>query len=208
MSSFLKLFETASWDVRYAARMVRKRLLFSLAIILTIALGIGADATIFGVINAVLLEPLPYKDPDRLVRLWESNLGQSQPESPVSVPNFQDWQREQSVFEEVAALEMATYNITGWGEPQRVASARITANLIPLLGVSPAVGRSFLPEEETAGHNRVVLLSDGLWQRQFGGDRSIINQAIRLNGETYTVVGVMPAGFQFPSNRDMWVPLV
>jgi putative ABC transport system permease protein len=207
MNSFLKLFEAVSCDVRFAARMVRKRPFFSFAIILTIAIGIGADATIFGVINAVLLEPLPYKEPDRLVRLWESNLGKSLPESPVSVPNFQDWQREQSVFEDVAALEMATYNITGSGEPQRVASARITANLIPALGVAPAVGRSFLTEEENPGSNRVVLLSDGLWQRQFGADRSIIYQTIRLNGENYVVVGVMPAGFQFPGNREMWVPL-
>jgi predicted permease len=207
ISTSFKLFEAASRDVRYAARMVRKRPFFSLAIVLTIALGIGANATIFGVINAVLLEPLPFKEPDRLIRLWESNLGKSLAESPVSVPNFQDWQREQSVFEDVAALEMATYNITGWGQPQRVASARITANLIPALGVAPALGRSFLPEEEKPGGNRVVLLSDGLWQRQFGADGSIINQTIRLNGENYVVVGVMPAGFQFPANREMWVPL-
>jgi putative ABC transport system permease protein len=188
--------------------MVRKHPLFSLAIVVTVALGIGASATIFGVINAVLLEPLPYKDPDRLVRIWESNLGKSQPEAPVSVPNFQDWQRQQSVFEDLAALEMATYNITGSGEPQRVASARITANLLPTLRVAPALGRSFLPEEEKSGNNRVVLVSDGLWRRQFGADRSIINQTIRLNGESYIVVGVMPPGFQFPGNREMWVPLV
>jgi hypothetical protein len=99
ISTSFKLFEAASRDVRYAARMVRKRPFFSLAIVLTIALGIGANATIFGVINAVLLEPLPFKEPDRLIRLWESNLGKSLAESPVSVPNFQDWQREQSVFD-------------------------------------------------------------------------------------------------------------
>src|SRR6185369_14952615 len=93
------------------------------------------------------------------------------------------------------------------GEPQRVASARITANLLPTLGVAPALGRSFVAEEEEPGSNRVVLLSDGLWQRQFGADRSIVNQTIRLNGESYTVVGVMSAGFQFPGNREMWVPL-
>jgi putative ABC transport system permease protein len=207
MNSFRQLLEAGIWDALYAGRMVRKRPLFSFAIILTIALGIGAEATIFGVINAVLLEPLPYKESDRLVRLWESNLGRNHPLSPVSVPNFQDWQRQQSVFEEVAASEMATYNITGWGEPQRVASARITANLLPTLGVAPALGRSFVAEEEKPGSNRVVLLSDGLWQRQFGADRSIVNQTIRLNGESYTVVGVMPAGFQFPGNREMWVPL-
>ncbi len=203
-----RLLEGASRDVRYAGRMLRKHPLFSLAIVVTIALAIGANATIFGVINAVVLDPLPYKDPDRLVRLWESNLKQNQPESPVSVPNYQDWQRQQSAFEELAALEMATYNITGSGEAQRVASARITANLVPMLGVGPALGRSFLPEEEKAGNNRVALLSDGLWQRQFGGDRSIVNQTILLNGESYTVVGVMPPGFQFPGNREMWVPLV
>src|SRR5215212_7177889 len=208
MNRFFKFFDGTSRDLRFAARKLRKYPLFSLAIVATVALGIGANATIFGVVNAVLLQPLPYKDPDRLIRLWESNPRQSQPESPVSVPNYQDWQRQQTVFEGVAALEMATYNITGWGEPQRVASARITTNLIPMLGVAPALGRSFLPEEEKAGHHRVALLSDGLWQRQFGADRSIINQTIRLNGESYTVVGVMPAGFQFPGNREMWVPLV
>lgn len=208
MNRFSILFEGTLRDVRYAGRMVRKHLLFSLAIVVTVALGIGANATIFGVVNAVLLEPLPYKDPDRLVRIWESNPGQRQPESPVSVPNFQDWQRQHSVFEDVAALEMATYNITGWGEPQRVPSARITANLVSMLGIAPALGRSFLPDEEKTGQNRVALLSDALWQRQFGADRSIVNQTIRLNGESYTVVGVMPPGFQFPSNREMWVPLI
>src|SRR5215212_9276257 len=208
MNRFFKFFDGTSRDLRFAARKLRKYPLFSLAIVATVAVGIGANATIFGVVNAVLLQPLPYKDPHRLVRLWESNRRQSQPESPVSVPNYQDSQRQQSAFEEVAALEMATYNITDWGEPQRVASARITTNLAPMLGVAPALGRSFLPEEEEVGHNRVALLSDGLWQRQFGADRSIINKTIRLNGESYTVVGVMPAGFQFPGNREMWVPLV
>lgn len=208
MTHFFKFFKGILKDIRYAGRRLRKYPVFSFGIVLTVALGIGANATIFGVINAVLLDPLPYKNPDRLVRLWESNPGQTQPESPVSVPNFQDWQRQQSVFQELAALEPATFNITGWGEPQRVASARITANLIPALGVSPALGRSFLPEEEQPGHSHVALLSDTLWQRQFGADRSIVNRTIQLNGETYTVVGVMLPGFQFSGNRELWVPLV
>src|SRR6185369_1545064 len=204
----VRLFEAVWQDVRYGGRVIRKNPALSLTIVITVALGIGANATIFGVINAVLLEPLPYKDPDRLVRLWETNLKQNQPESPVSVPNFQDWQRHQSTFEELAALEMATFNLTGSGEPQRVSAARITANLVPMLGVAPALGRSFLPDEEQPGHNRVVLLSDALWQRQFGGDRSIVNQTIQLDGESYTVVGVMPPGFQFTGNRELWVPFV
>lgn len=203
-----RIFETALQDLRYARRILRKYPGFSLAIILTAALGIGANVTIFSVLDAVILEPLPYKDPDRLVRLSESNLGQSQNESPVSVPNFQDWQRQQSSFEEVSALELATFNLTGRGEPQRVAAARISANLVPMLGVSPALGRTLLPEEEKPGKNKVVLLSDALWQKQFGGDRSIVNQTIQLNGDSYTVVGVMPPGFQFTVARELWVPFV
>ncbi|HSE19428.1 MAG TPA: ABC transporter permease [Pyrinomonadaceae bacterium] len=204
----MKLFAGVLQDLRYARRILRKYPAFSLAIVVTVALGVAANATIFGVINAVLLEPLPYKDPNRLVRLSETNLKQSQAESPVSVPNFQDWQQQQSAFEQLAASELETFNLTGRGEPQRVAAARITANLVPMLGVNPALGRSFLPDDEKPGHNRVVLLSDALWQRQFGGDRAIVNQTIQLNGESYTVVGVMPPGFQFTGNRQLWVPFV
>src|ERR1044071_2868531 len=140
MNWISKLFEAALQDLRYAGRMLRRYPGFSLAIILTTALGIGANVTIFSVLNAVVLEPLPFKDPDRLVRLSESNLGQNQIESAVSVPNFQDWQRQQSSFEDVSALELATFNLTGRGEPQRVAAARISANLVPMLGVNPALG--------------------------------------------------------------------
>jgi len=202
------MFEGVLQDLKYGFRLLRKYPGFSLAIVVTVALGLGANATIFGVINAVLLEPLPYSQPDRLVRLWETNLKQNQSESPVSVPNFQDWHRQQTAFEQLAALELATFNLTGRGEPQRVAAARITANLVPTLGVAPALGRSFLASEETPGSNRVVLLSDALWQRQFGGDRSIVNQSVQLNGESYTVVGVMPSGFQFGGNREVLVPFV
>ena len=208
MNWIAKEFEGVLHDLRYAGRMLRRYPLFSLAIAVTVALGIGANVTIFGIINAVLLEPLPYKAPDRLIRLSENNSGHSLAEVLVSVPNFLDWQRQQSVFQELAASELATFNLTGRGEPQRVTAARITANLIPMLGVAPALGRSFLPEEEKTGSNRVVLLSDALWQRQFGGDPWIVNQTIQLNGESYTVVGVMPAGFQFPGKRDLWVPFV
>ena len=203
-----RILATAIQDLRYAVRMLRKYKGFSLAIILTSALGIGANVTIFSVLDAVILEPLPYKNPDRLVRLSESNVGQRQNESPVSVPNFQDWQRHQSSFAELSALEFATFNLTGRGEPQRVAAARITANLVSMLGVVPTLGRPFLPEEEKPGANKVALLSNGLWQRQFGGDQSIVNETIHLNGESYRVVGVMPTGFQFTGTRELWVPFV
>ena len=200
----LKLLEAVWQDLRYGGRVIRKNPALSLTIVITVALGIGANATIFGVINAVLLEPLPYKDPEHLVRLWQSNPGQNQIEGLVSAPNFLDWQTQQTSFEQLAALELATFNLTGSGEPQRIAAARITANLIPVLGVAPAAGRSFVPDEES----RVVLLSDKLWRRQFGSDPSIVNKTIQLNKESYTVIGVMPAGFQFTGNRELWVPLV
>lgn len=204
----LKLFETVWQDLRYGGRVIRKNPALSLTIVITVALGIGANATIFGVINAVLLEPLPYKDPDRLVRLWQSNPGQNQIEGLVSAPNFLDWKTQQTTFEDLAALELATFNLTGSGEPQRIPAARITANLVPTLGVAPAIGRSFSPEEDKNGTGRVVLLSDNLWRRQFGSDPTIVNKTIQLNGESYTVIGVMPAGFQFTGNRELWVPLV
>src|SRR6185436_878465 len=114
---------------------------FSLTAIITLALGIGANTTIFSVVNAVLMEPLPYKESDRLIRIWESNPGQGRTESSVSVPNFQDWQKQQSAFEQLAASELTTFNLTGSGEPQRIPAARITANLVPTLGISPLLGR-------------------------------------------------------------------
>ena len=175
--------------------------------VITLALGIGANTTVFSALNAVIMEPLPYQAPDRLVRLWESNPRQGRVENPVSVPNFQDWQKQQTVFEQLAASELTTFNLTGNGEPQRIPALRITANLIPVLGVAPMLGRSFLPEEELTGRNRVALMSYSLWQRQFGGDPSLLNKTIQLNGESYIVAGIMPREFQF-LGRDLWVPLV
>lgn len=117
-----------------------------------------------------------------------------------------DWQSQQTVFEQLAASELAIFNLTGSGEPERIAAASVTANLTSLLGVAPVIGRGFLPEEEQPGHSHVVLLSHGMWQRRFGGD-PLLNKVVQLNGEGYTVVGVMPFGFQFPGARGLWVPL-
>ncbi|HJY30947.1 MAG TPA: ABC transporter permease [Pyrinomonadaceae bacterium] len=198
----VQLLETIWQDCFYAVRTLRKHPAFTLMAVFTLALGIGASSTIFSALNTVVVEPLPYRNPDRLVRLWESNLKQNRPENPVSVPNFQDWQNQQTLFEQLAASELTTFNLTGSGEPQRIPALRITANLIPTLGVAPMLGRSFLAED-----NSVALISYGLWQRQFGGDASVLNKTIQLNGESYTVAGVMPREFQF-QGRDLFVPLV
>lgn len=199
---------TTFWqELRYSLRKLRRNPAFAFTVVAMLALGIGANTIIFSVVNAVLIEPLPYREPNRLIRLWENNLKQSVGDFAVSAPNFKDWQSQQSVFEHLAASELTTFNLIGTGEPERVAAASITANLIPALGVAPLTGRGFLPEEEKSGQNHVVLLSYGLWRRQFGGDPLLLNKTIQLNGESYTVVGIMPADFQFPGTRELWVPL-
>jgi putative ABC transport system permease protein len=203
----LTALTTLRQDLRYSLRKTWRNPAFACTVVLMLALGIGANTIIFSVVNAVLIEPLRYKDPDRLVRLSENNLKRSDGDFAVSAPNFKDWRDQQSAFEQLAASELTTFNLTGTGEPERVAAASITADLLPLLGVGPVTGRGFLPEEETPGRNRVVLLSHGLWKRQFGGDPQLLNKTIQLNGESYEVVGVMPAGFQFPGTRELWVPL-
>ncbi len=202
-----QFFEALWQDCLCAGRTLRQHRGFTLMVVITLAIGIGATTTIFSALNTVVLQPLPYHDPDNLIRLWESNLAQNRPENPVSVPNFRDWQSQQTLFEQLAAAELTTFNLTGAGEPQRIPSLRITANLITTLGVAPMLGRSFLPDEETRGRNRVALVSYSLWQRQFGGDPSLLNKTIQLDGESYLIVGIMPQGFQF-LRRDLWVPLV
>jgi hypothetical protein len=195
-------------DVGYALRTTRRSPGFSATVVITLALGIGANTAIFSVVNALLLRPLPYQDPHQLIRVAKSNLRRGWPYFSVSAPNFDDWRKQQSVFVQLAAYEITTFNLTGHGEAERVASASITANLFPLLGVSPMLGWNLLPEEQRAGRNRVVLLSHALWQRRFGSDPELIDKTIQLSGESCTVVGVMPPRFQLVPDRELWVPLV
>ena len=195
-------------DLRFGLRMLLKHKGFTAVAVLTLALGIGANTAIFSVVNAVLLRPLPYPEAARLVRLWESNPARGWPEFSASAPNFTDWRKQQTVCEQLAAYEFATFNFTGSGSPERVAALSVTANLFPALGTLPALGRNFLPEEEQAGRHRVALLSDDLWQRRFGADPQLIGRQIQLNGESYTVVGVMPPRFQLTPGAEVWVPLM
>jgi putative ABC transport system permease protein len=198
-----------SQDVRYRIRTLRKDPVFGAIIIVILGLGIGATVTMFGLVKAVMLDPLPFERADRLVRVWETSASRNVRQTAVSVPAFHDWQQQQTVFDQIAASEMATFNLTGGGDPERVAAARVTANLWPTLGVTPVLGRNFArEEEEQPGASHVVLIGNGLWQRRFGGDASLINQAIQLNGESYTVIGVLPPGIDFPGGREIWVPFV
>jgi putative ABC transport system permease protein len=206
--SVLNACWTLGQDFRYRARALRKDPAIGLIVVLILAFGIGATTTMFSLVKAVVLEPLPFEQPDRLVRLWETSSTRGIMQADASAPNLRDWQEQQTVFDSVAASEMATFNLTGAGDPERVAAARITANLVPTLGVTPLLGRGFVTQEERFGSHHVALAGYGLWQRRFGGDPALVGKTLQLNGEPYTIVGIMPAGFDFPRGRDLWVPLV
>jgi predicted permease len=195
-------------DLRYALRMLAKNPGFTAVAIIALALGIGANTAIFSVVNTVLLRPLPYKDPDRLMFVFEDSSKHGFPRDTPTVANFIDWRDQNRVFESMAAIAGASLNLTGVGDPERIAGYRVSASLFPMLGVSPQLGRWFTPDEDQAGANRVVMMSHSLWQRSFGGDPNIVGKALTLNGRSVTVVGVMPADFRFYIQEDeLWVPI-
>src|SRR5258705_1450638 len=195
-------------DIRYGIRGLLKRPGFTAISVITLALGIGANTAIFSVVNAVLLKPIPLRDPERLVMVWEDAAFAGFPRNTPAPANYVDWKTQNHSFEDMAASATASFNLTGDGEPERVSAYSITANFLPLLGVQPLLGRVFVPDEDRPGANKVTVLSYQLWQSRYGGDRQIINRNIQLDGEKYTVVGVMPAGFQFLDNEvRLWVPL-
>src|SRR5262245_5075919 len=195
--------QTLWHDIRYGVRMLHKKPGFALIAVITLALGIGANTAIFSVIDAVILRALPYQEPDRLVFLSERS--RQMERSFVAWPNYQDWRAQNRVFEHLGVYNRDSYNLTGDGEPERLATAQVTADVFAALGVGPALGRVFTSDEDRPAATPVVVLSHGLWQRRFGGDPQILNRTIRLNDRAYTVIGVMPAGFQYPVRAELWV---
>ena len=179
-------------DLLYGVRMLLKHPGVSAIAVVTLALGIGANTAIFSVVNAVLLNPLPYKTPDRLVSLWANVPGHGR--WRVSPANFFDWKKQNTVFEDVSAFGQNSLTFTGNGEPEQLTGASVSAGYFAVVGVEPFLGRSFTPEEYEPGKGQVVILGHAFWQRRFGGDMSIVNRNITLDGKTFTVVGVMPAG--------------
>ena len=201
-------FEQLWQDLRYGARTLRKNPGFTAVAVLTLALGIGANTAIFSVVNTVLLQPLPYQEPDRLVMVWEDDTKGGYPRDTPAAANFMDWRAQNQVFDGMAALADQSYNLTGIGEPERIEGRRVSADLFPLLGVPPLLGRTFLPEEDQPGNQPVAVMSYGLWQRRFGADSNLIGAPLTLNGQSYTVIGIMPSHFQFPRRDvDLWVPI-
>jgi putative ABC transport system permease protein len=201
-------------DVQYGLRMLFRKSGFAAVAVLTLALGIGANTVVFSVVNSVLVRPLPYKDPDRLALVRESlpKLGWNM--LAASPAEFLDYQEGNEVFAEIASFTDLSLNLTGQGEPLRVQAARVSASLFPLLGVEPLHGRAFSQNEDHVGSNNVAILNYALWQSHFGSDSEIIGKVVRLDDRPYTVVGVMPARFEFPYNGgtfarapELWVPL-
>jgi putative ABC transport system permease protein len=195
-------------ELRYGFRSLWKRPGFSVIAIVTLALGIGANTAIFSLVNAVLLRPLPFTDPDRLVMIWEDAAFAGFPRNTPSAADYADVKNQNHVFTDVAALDFRTFNLTGDGEPQKIETRGVTANFFPLLGVQPAAGRWFANDEDKPGANAVVILSNALWQQRYGGQSNVVGKQLLLNGRPYTVVGVMPPSFQFLDSKvGMWVPI-
>ena len=199
--------ETLWQDLRFGVRQLLRKPGFALIAVLSLALGIGANTAIFSLVDAVLLRPLPFSDPDRLVMVWEDAAKVGFPRNTPAPANYVDWKTKNKVFEDMAAITYGSYALTDEGEPEKVESQNVTANFFPLLGVKPILGRTFTEEEDKPSANRVALVGYSLWQRRFGGDPSLVGKEILLDGRKHNVLGVMPPGFQFLAKEvGLWTP--
>jgi len=206
-------------DVKVALRGLTKTPWFAVIAIFTAALAIGANTAVFSLINALLVRPLPYKEPAKLTLLWEQFAAQGLDRIPVSAPEFQDYEHELKSFEQIAAFDYATFNLTEGGMPERISGAEVSPSLFPLLGVEPFFGRTFAREEQGEGHDNVIVISARLWQRRFNSDPALVGKTLLLDGRSYTVIGVMPSRFEFPiplygiqgnqfaERVDIWKPI-
>jgi predicted permease len=198
--------ETLGQDVRYGFRQLRRSPGFTVIAVLTLALGIGANAVIFSAVNGVLLRPLPYPNSNRLAQVWSTNPHTNRWGDWVSYPDFVDWRAQNKVFEDLVAYRTWLTNITGGDHPEALFAVLASSSLFSVLQSQPLLGRSFLPDEDKPGHNRVVVLSDALWRSRFGSDPHLVGKAVVINGESYTVIGIMPPRFRFPLDLPEGVP--
>jgi len=193
-------------DVRFAARSLRKSPGFTLMAIICVALGVGVTTTIFSAVDGILLRPLPYPNADRLVAIYSRLAAKGATGINISYEDYLSWRDENRTFSQLGIWTWTNNTLAGEGDAERVEGAGVTANLFPLLGVRPIIGRSFTPSEELPGNDRVIMLSYGLWQRRFAGDPGIVGSSIQVDGLPYTVIGVMPPRFNFPDRGQVWVP--
>ena len=200
--------ETLWQDLRYSFRVLARKPGFTVVAIITLALGIGANTAIFSVVNKVLLSRLPYKDPDRIITLWESSTQGTMKQEKVAPANFLDWRERNQVFESMAAVFPYGFDYTGGGEPETFRSWLVSEGFFEIFGVHALYGRTFDPEEFQAGKGQVVVIGYGLWQRRFGSDPNLVGQKLLLDGEPYTVVGILPPEFRFLDEKQMWAPKI
>jgi putative ABC transport system permease protein len=195
-------------DLRYAVRSLWRAPSFTVAAIATLALGIGATTAIYSMVHTVWLRPLPFRDPERVVRVWETNLPLGIHRFSASVPNFASWCERSRSFDSLVAFEGRSANLTGVGEPERVRAIAVTAGFLDTLGIQPLRGRAFVPGEDLTGRRRVVMLSERLWRRRYGGDPGLVGRTVSVNGESRTVIGIAPNDVAFAGDLDVWEPLV
>src|SRR6266542_5552628 len=197
-------------DLKFAVRQLLKNPGFTAVAVLSLALGIGANTAIFSIINAVLLKPLPYREQEKLVTLWERNPQRGVEQEFVTPPNYADWREQSRVFEQMAYWNgVEAVNLVIGGGVEKARRAYVESSLFSVLRIAPLLGRTFLPEDDQREGNRVAILSYDLWQRRFAGNSNVLGQILTLgafNGRDYTVVGVMPPGFSFPDRCDLWLP--
>src|SRR5688572_1200784 len=200
--------ETLLRDIRYGVRSLLKRPGFTAVALIALALGIGANTAIFSLVNAVLIRPLPYAEPDRLVWIF-GNIRNHSNRASVAPLDFLDFREQNTTFEQFAASLSVPFalNLTGSGEPERLTGSAVTGNYFQTLRVSPALGRTFQLENEKPDHNQVAVLSHALWQKRFAGDPAIVGKKITLGGKAAEVIGVMPQSFTVPGTAELWVPL-
>jgi putative ABC transport system permease protein len=207
----VRMIQDAWQDLRYGVRTLRKNPGFAVVAVCTLALGVGANAAIFGVVDAVLLRPLPFAGQERLVVMWERDLTSKHPLVELSIPEFNDWRAQSQSFESMAAMPTSVYGygyiLTGRGEPVQIESARVSADFFKTLGARPELGRDFTAEDDRPGAARVVVISHRLWRERFDSDPRLIGRPVTLNDTQFEVVGVMPADFEFPRGADIWSTL-
>ena len=192
-------------DLRHSIRSLLRNPGFTAVAIITLMLAIGVNTTIFSVVNAVLLKALPFKEPQQLVSVHNNPAAEGLP--GIAAYQYLAWKEKSTTLEDVAAFTDNSFNLTGNGEPERISCAQVTSSLFTTLGVQPIRGRAFLPEEDTKGRNNVAIVSEGFWQRRYGRDEAILQTTLTLDNKPYLIVGVMPAGFRFPGEFDVWLPL-
>jgi len=219
-----KFYEAGRWmwwdylrnDIRFAFRLMAKDARLTAIVVVTLALGIGVNSIIFSAVRAVLLRPLPYRQPDRLMQVWDSGPRSGGESDWVSFPDFRNWRAANRVFEEIAAWRFATLTLSGRREPEAMLGLEVTDRLFAVLGVKPALGRTFLPGEERPGRETVAVISHSLWQRRFGGDPGVAGRRVNIEAKPYTIIGVMPRQFRFPGSIpgdnyvvpiDLWIPM-